>query len=163
VSDPTLAQSDRAASRGQPSAEPRMPHLALPPGCRVVALEGGRWDGTPCPHPVQPRLCWWRLSRRSARPARARLVWGFQCVCWCSKAGSPGQGVMVGAIGELRDGGLRRSRTWERCLQARRTVGSVCCRGFSRTPSGRGICGSRWARNTHGLPVCHVVAVAAAF
>ena len=58
-----------------------------------------------------------------------------------------------------RGGGNCPSATLKRCLRARRAVGSVCCRGFSRTPSGRRICGSRWAR-IPDAGSCHVAVVA---
>ncbi|MCA1707533.1 MAG: hypothetical protein LC808_31395, partial [Actinobacteria bacterium] len=52
-----LAEPDHAAARGQRSTRPERTRVALPPGRRVVALGGGRWDATPCPpNPVPPAL-----------------------------------------------------------------------------------------------------------
>jgi hypothetical protein len=60
----------------QPGGSPehnRCVHLlALPPGCRVVALQGGRGDATPCPTPRSRSSTRERPSRRPACPARAR-------------------------------------------------------------------------------------------
>src|SRR6185312_15226897 len=48
----------RSPTTRHPGGSPRrnryLACLALPPGCRVVALGGGRRDATPCPHPPVP-------------------------------------------------------------------------------------------------------------
>jgi hypothetical protein len=53
--------------------------------------------------------------------------------------------------------------SWEMVLPAWRAVGRGVAGVFSRAPFGRGICGSRWARDTHGIGFRHVVAVPTAF
>jgi hypothetical protein len=60
---------------GSPRRNRRVRCLALPPGCRVVALRGGRWEATPCPPGLRRASSGWpRPSRRSAGPARARSL-----------------------------------------------------------------------------------------
>jgi hypothetical protein len=66
--------------RGSPRRNRCVRHVALPLGCRVVAL-GGRREATPCPRrPSRSDSCA-ELSRRPARPARACFCCGPCCVC----------------------------------------------------------------------------------
>jgi hypothetical protein len=82
---------------GSPRRNRQRPHVALPPGRRVVALEE---DATPCPHQPSSARTGDRSSWRSARPARACLL-GTRCVWRCSAAGrTPTRGSAVGtAVG----------------------------------------------------------------
>jgi hypothetical protein len=59
---------------GSPRRNRCLARLALPPGCRVVALGGGRQDATPCPHPAQSRPRWW-LAIQEACPPGEGTFW----------------------------------------------------------------------------------------
>jgi hypothetical protein len=68
-----LAEPDRAAIRGQPSMRPAATSVSSVPGSPCGSPGGDRRDAPPCP-PGPGHACG-RPSRRSARPARARLAW----------------------------------------------------------------------------------------
>ena len=69
-----LAEPDHTAARGQRSTRPERTQVALPPGCRVVAL-GGRRDATPCPpNPVPP--AWWPAIPEVCLPGEGMSYFG---------------------------------------------------------------------------------------
>jgi hypothetical protein len=72
--------------RGSPRRNRCVCHVALPLGCRVVALGGGRRDAPPCPPRPSRSDCCCPAIPEACLPAR---VWCGRACCVCCCKGWP--------------------------------------------------------------------------